>query len=310
MEIVEAAGKCFEISPLVLEDIVNTSERPKIEDYDNYLFLVLKALHFDQDKGRVKVEQVCLVITQREVLSFQEERGGLFDNLREHLRRGKGRLRRSGSDYLAYALIDTIVDNYYSVLEEIGERIEFLEDELVDSPDEFTRNEIYRLKRELIFLRKTVWPLREVMSTLYRQEHGLIQDSTVPYLRDTYDHTMQVIETIEIFRRRNGRDAGYVHVQPVDPHEFGDEGVDHDRHYFHPSHFHCRSVRDEFPGYAGAGVDLWLPVRVAADGGAGDSDAGVFQAQGLVVGGKKHSPAGNLHIPVLPGEIKAAMAGI
>lgn len=198
--IVEAIGGSFDISTLVLEDIVNTGQRPKVEDYEDYLFVVLKSLHFDQDRGEIRADQVCLVITPHEVLSFQEERGGLFDSLRERLRRSRGRLRRSGADYLAYALIDTVVDNYFGVLEEIGERIEFLEDELIDNPDEYTRNEIYRLKREVIFLRKAVWPLREVISALYRQEHGLIRDDTVPYLRDTYDHTVQVIETVETFR--------------------------------------------------------------------------------------------------------------
>jgi len=200
LKAVEQTGACFHIDPLVLEDIVNTGQRPKMEDFDTHLFVVLKALRFSHDSGEVIADQVAVVFTGNEVITFQEERGGLFDHLRERIRRGKGKLRRSGTDYLAYAIIDTVVDNYFSVLEEIGERIEFLEDELVSEPDEYTMNEIYRLKREVIFLRKTVWPLRELVGSLCRRDSDLIRESTVPFLRDTYDHTVQVIETIETFR--------------------------------------------------------------------------------------------------------------
>ncbi len=200
LKAVEQTGKCFHIDPLVLEDIVNTGQRPKMEDFDTHLFVVLKALRFNLDRGEVAADQVAVVFTGREVITFQEERGGLFDHLRERIRRSKGKLRRMGTDYLAYALIDTVVDNYFGVLEEIGERIEFLEDELVSDPDEYTLREIYRLKREVIFLRKTVWPLRELVAALCRRDSNLIKDTTVPYLRDTYDHTVQVIETIETFR--------------------------------------------------------------------------------------------------------------
>ncbi|MCE5272796.1 magnesium/cobalt transporter CorA [bacterium] len=200
LKAVEQAGACFHIDPLVLEDIVNTGQRPKMEDFDTHLFVVLKALRFSHDSGEVVTDQVAVVFTASEVITFQEERGGLFEHLRERIRRGKGKLRRLGTDYLAYAIIDSVVDNYFGVLEEIGERIEFLEDELVSDPDEYTLHEIYRLKREVIFLRKTVWPLRELVASLCRRDSDLIRESTIPFLRDTYDHTVQVIETIETFR--------------------------------------------------------------------------------------------------------------
>jgi magnesium transporter len=200
IEILEKLGECYNFHPLVLEDILNTDQRPKMEDYGDYLYIVLKMLH-DKGKGnQVEAEQVSLVLGPNFVFSFQESGGDVFDKIRERLRTGKGRLRRMGADYLAYTLVDAIVDYYFVILEKLGERIELLEEELVTHPKTETLKEIHTLKREMIFLRKAVWPLREVISSLQRAESPLVQKTTGIYLRDVYDHTIQVIDTIETFR--------------------------------------------------------------------------------------------------------------
>lgn len=200
LEIIEKLGKHFDFSPLVLEDIVNTDHRPKLELFDDYLFVVLKTLHYDREIDEVKGNQISIILGQNFVLSFQENKSELLDPLLSRIRKGKGRLRKMGSDYLAYALIDTVVDNYFLVLEKIGDRLEELENELISDPTEKTLGLIYHLKKEMLFLRKSVWPLREVVGSLQREEIELIDDRTLPFIRDAYDHTIQVIDTIETFR--------------------------------------------------------------------------------------------------------------
>jgi magnesium transporter len=200
MDIIEKIGKHFDFHPLVLEDIVNTAQRPKIEDFESYLFLVLKMLYRKDDAKEAKSEQISLIVGPQYVITFQEMEGDVFDPVRERIRSGKGRLRKRGSDYLAYALIDAIIDNYFIVLEKMGEDIEELEKELISNPKPPTLHEINRLKGELLFLRKSIWPLREVINGLQRDESTLIKESTVIFLRDVYDHTIQVIDTIETFR--------------------------------------------------------------------------------------------------------------
>jgi magnesium transporter len=197
---IEKIGKHFKIHPLVLEDIVNTGQRPKMEDFSNYLFMVLKMLRYDEEENETKTEQVSLILSSNYVISFQESEGDVFDPIRERIRTDRGRIRKMGVDYLAYSLIDAIVDNYFMVLEKIGEKIEDIEDELVKNPTPEVLHTIHRLKRELIFLRKSVWPLREVISRLERWESPLIDKSIDIYLRDVYDHTIQVIDALETFR--------------------------------------------------------------------------------------------------------------
>lgn len=200
IEIIEKIGKHFGIHSLVLEDILNTAQRPKMEDLGDYIFIVLKMIKYDDKKAEIKSEQVGLILGSNYVISFQEQEGDVFDPIRERIRNAKGRIRKMRSDYLTYALIDTIVDNYFIILEKIGEKIEDIEEELVTNPTPVTLQIIYNLKRDLIFLRKSVWPLREVVSGMLRGESSLIQKSTNIYLRDVYDHTIQVIDTIETFR--------------------------------------------------------------------------------------------------------------
>ena len=198
---IEKLGECYGLHPLVLEDILNTDQRPKMEEYDSYSFIVLKMLYYRDQSGQVDAEQVSLILGKNFVLSFQEgKEGDVFGPLRDRIRSGKGRIRKMGADYLAYAMIDAIVDHYFIILEKLGERIESLEEALVAQPTTGTLKEIHSLKREMIFLRKAVWPLREVISSLTRGESPLIQESTRIYLRDVYDHTIQVIDTIETFR--------------------------------------------------------------------------------------------------------------
>ena len=200
IEVMEKIGKHFGLHPLVLEDILNTDQRPKTEDFDDYVFVVLKMLCFDEDQEEITAEQISIILGSNFVLSFQEREGDIFNPLRERIRSGKGRVRKMGSDYLAYALLDSIVDHYFVVLEKLGEKIEDMEEELVSNPTPETLQTMHNLKREMIFLRKSVWPLREVVSRLERGESKLIKDSTGIYLRDVYDHTIQVIDTIETFR--------------------------------------------------------------------------------------------------------------
>ena len=199
-EIVKKLGDCFGMHPLVLEDILNTDQRPKMEDFGNYIYIVLKMLYYDEKSNEMIIEQISLVLGSNFVISFQEKRGDVFNPIRERIRNDKGRVRKMGADYLAYALTDAIVDNYFTILEKIGENVEFLEEELVAKPKPETLQAIHNLKRDLIFLRKSVWPLREVISGLERGESSLIDASTKIYLRDVYDHTIQVIDTVETLR--------------------------------------------------------------------------------------------------------------
>jgi magnesium transporter len=200
VDIIEKIGNHFNIHPLVLEDIVNTGQRPKMEDFVNYIFIVLKMLYYDETESKTKAEQVSIILGSNFVISFQESEGDVFDPIRERIRNDRGRIRKLGADYLAYALIDTIVDNYFIILEKLGEKIEDIEEELVTNPAVETLQTIHSLKREMIFLRKSVWPLREVISRLERWESPLIDKSLDIYLRDVYDHTIQVIDSIETFR--------------------------------------------------------------------------------------------------------------
>ncbi len=198
--VIEKVGNHFGLHPLLLEDILNTEQRPKLEDYGDYLFIVLKMLYYEEEENKIRAEQLSLILGPNIVISFQERVGDAFNPVRERIRNGKGRIRKVGVDYLAYALVDAIVDNYFIILEKFGERIEELEEELVTDPTEKTLQEIHELKREMVFLRKSVWPLRELISGLERGESSLVHESTRIYLRDVYDHTIQVVDTIETFR--------------------------------------------------------------------------------------------------------------
>ena len=197
---IEALGNHFGLHPLLLEDIANTTQRPKLEDFGEYIYIALKMITFDKEKGEATQEHLSIVLGRNFVLSFQERVGDVFDPVRNRIRGGKGRIRKMGPDYLAYALVDAIVDRYFVILETIGEMIEGLEERMLKDPSTSIIQDIHGLKREMILMRRGIWPLREVVNSLERGESDLIHEGTNIFLRDLYDHTIQVIDTIETYR--------------------------------------------------------------------------------------------------------------
>jgi magnesium transporter len=200
VEMIEKIGTHFGIHPLTQEDIVNTGQRPKVEDFEDYIYLVLKMLKFDETSGHIVSEQVSLILGPHYLISFQETQGDVFNSVRERIRKGRVHIRKSGPDYLAYALIDAVVDHYFLILEKMGERIEHFEEQLHVQPTPEILQAIYDLKREMIYFRKQVWPMREVLNTWQKAESALVQEANTVFIRDVYDHTIQVIDTIESFR--------------------------------------------------------------------------------------------------------------
>jgi len=199
--LLEQFAQAFGLHPLVTEDIANTSQRPKLEDYGGYLYIVVRMLSWRAATSEVVSEQVSLILGPDFVLSFQEGiEGDAFNPIRERLRTAKGRARREGADYLAYSLIDAVVDGYFVVLERLGEEIERLDAELAGSRTTGVARGIQLLKREMIYLRRSVWPLRETISGLQRAESALVRASTAVYLKDVYDHSVEVIDTVETYR--------------------------------------------------------------------------------------------------------------
>jgi len=198
--VVKTLGEQYGIHALILEDILHTDQRPKVEFTDTSIYIVMRMLTYDAHTHEVTSEQISLFMVGTTVITFQERGGDDFDPLRQRLEKDIGKARRSGADYLAYTLMDIIVDHYFLVLESIGEEIESLERDVLENPDHRMVERIQRMKRELIFLRKATWPLREVISGLTRDESPLIHAGTIPYLRDVYDHIVQVIDMVETFR--------------------------------------------------------------------------------------------------------------
>jgi len=199
VSVIESIGECFGLHPLVLEDILDTAHRPKLEDYESYLYVVAR-LYWYSEEGELRTEQISYVLLPNMVITFQEGRQDVFESVRQRIRSGKGRIRKAGADYLAYALLDAMIDTYFSALEELGDRIEALEAELVTSATLQTLRAIHRMKRDAALLRKSIWPLREVMSRLERAESGVFAEETTIFLRDAYDHSIQVADTIETYR--------------------------------------------------------------------------------------------------------------
>ncbi|MEJ6655607.1 MAG: magnesium/cobalt transporter CorA [Pseudomonas sp.] len=197
--VVEGMGAIFGLHPLVMEDILNTDQRPKVEDYQGYLYIVLRMLQFDQGRQQIHSEQVSLVLGPDFVLSFQERPGDVFEGVRERIRTGR-RMRFMRTDYLTYALLDAVVDHYFEMLEFLGEQVEALEDQVIDAPGPDTLARIHHYRREMLLLRKSIWPLREVLSRLSRDESQLITEETRLYLRDVHDHAIHVIDNIDTIR--------------------------------------------------------------------------------------------------------------
>jgi len=199
-EVMAEIGRRFNLHPLVLEDILNTDQRPKVDDYGDYLYIVARFFEYDAASGSIGSDQVSIVLGTDFVLTFQERPTGTFDPVRERLRGDKGPIRKLGADYLAYSLLDTVVDRYFSVLEQLTERTEGLEDRLLQQATPALLREIHEIKRETLVMRRAVWPLREVINGLTRADQRFFKAETQPYLRDVYDHAVHVIESLEGIR--------------------------------------------------------------------------------------------------------------
>ncbi len=199
IKLFEDIGERFSLHPLILEDILNTGQRPKMEDYGDYIYLVLKNFYGTKGEDLVS-DQVSIILGKDFVLSFQERASDLEESIREKIKKNKGRIRKEGPDYLVHALVDNVVDNYFIILENLEEKIENLEDDLVKKPTQSTLHDIHMFKRELIMLGKTLWPLREAISLMERADSPLINKTTVVYFKDIYDHTIAIIDTVETFK--------------------------------------------------------------------------------------------------------------
>jgi len=199
-ELIEALGNIFGIHPLILEDVANTHQRPKFEDYEKGIFIVIKALNFDEEQLKIKTEQVALYFRKGLLVSFQETDSDLFEAIRKRLQNSQGRIRNKGADYLCYALLDSIIDHYYTILDKAEEAIDTLEEKLLNSPDNTIKGRIHHLKKELMLARKSITPLREAIGYFSKSESPLIESSTTLFVRDLYDHTIQIMDMVETYR--------------------------------------------------------------------------------------------------------------
>lgn len=197
---IKKIGDTFDLHPLVMEDIMNTGQRAKVEDYDNCLFIVLKMLQYDKEGGRIISEQLSLVLGKTFLLTFQEQPGDVFEPVRERIRNGKGRIRVSGIDYLAYVLLDTVVDNYIYLIETLGDEIESIEDEIISNPPPEIIEKINSNKKEINFLRRLIKPARDMVIHLIKVDSEIINEKTQPFLRDLLDLITLATEAIETYR--------------------------------------------------------------------------------------------------------------
>jgi len=198
--VIEEFGREFDLHPLILEEIAFTDQRPKFEDFGDYLFVVLKMLSYNEEKKSIEGEQISLILKDSCVISFQEKEGDIFDPVRARIRSNKGRIRKMGADYLFYVLLDAVVDHYFLILEKYGDSIEDLDDAIVENPNSNILQVVHSIKRDVLFMRRSAWPLREVLNGILRSETPLLKKTTDMFLRDVYDHTIQVIETVDTFR--------------------------------------------------------------------------------------------------------------
>ncbi|KPJ56310.1 MAG: magnesium transporter [Planctomycetes bacterium DG_58] len=201
VEMLHDLGELLSLHPLALEDVLQIPQRPKVDDYEGHLFVVLRMLHYEE---AVDTEQVSIFLGSDYVVTFQERPGDCLDPIRERLRKGTGQLRRQGADYLMYAIIDTVIDNYFPFLEQVGEVVEDLEGEVVENPTRQTLSRVHDIKRGLLDVRRSVWPLRDAVNQLIREETPLIGKTAQLYLRDCYDHTIHVLDVVETYRELAG----------------------------------------------------------------------------------------------------------
>lgn len=201
LETLKKIGKCFNLHPLVLEDILNTNQRPKVEDYDNYIYIVLKLFDLS-DEDQIITKQISLILEKNLVISFQDDDDQIFDLIATRLKTKESQIRNKGADYLLYSIIDTIIDSYFLDLERLEDKIEFVEENLIEKTNPELLKVIHNIKMDIITLRKVIWPLREMLSTLESCEYIQIDKSTDYYLRDVYDHSIQIFDILESFRDR------------------------------------------------------------------------------------------------------------
>jgi len=202
-QLIEQIGEHFQLHPLILEDIVNTSQRPKLEEYDNCVFITLKSLVFNEKEKRVTPEQISIVLFKNLVITFQEQIGDTLSEVLERIKLSKFKIRGKGTDYLVYALIDLIVDKYYFSIEALGSQLELLEDEVFNNPSPASLQKIQSIKHELLEVRRSVYPLREVINRFQKDDLDFIDESNLKYFNDVYDHTIKIIDTIETYRELN-----------------------------------------------------------------------------------------------------------
>jgi magnesium transporter len=203
IKVLERVGAKFGLHHLLLEDIANTTQRPKTEFYNNYIFQCIKMISYDNEHQELIEEQISIVLTENSVITFQEKTGDAFENIRDRIEKSKGRIRSVKNDYLFYALIDSIIDHYFIAIEQIGDYLDQLEDEIFDDPQKDSLIKAQKNKRLLLSLRHAIYPLRESISRLLKEESTLIESRTHAYLQDAYDHCIQIIETIETYREIN-----------------------------------------------------------------------------------------------------------
>ena len=211
-QLVETIGNRFSIDPLEQEDILNTDQRPKIAENENNLTIFLKVLEYNQDEKRVSSDHISMVIGNNYIITFQEKIARYFEPVRERIRKGKPRLRTSGPDYLAYALIDTLVDGYIQTIENLGASIEDMEEEVLTETEKGLIQRIYRLKSNVSYIRKNIWPLREIMLYLNKTDSKLIRKKTISYLKDLQDLTIQALEAVDVYYNMTNDYLGIYHA--------------------------------------------------------------------------------------------------
>ena len=199
-ELMKDMGETFDLHPLLIEDIMNTDQRPKLQEYDNNLFLVLKMLRYDESNQTIIAEQLSLVIGKTFLLTFQEQPGDVFEPVRERIRKQKGRIRATSIDYLAYALVDTVIDNYIYIIERFGEKIEDMEDVVLGDPEPEIMEQLSNYRKEMNYLRKSIRPAKEAITQLARLDSNLIDLKTIPFLKDLEDLITQASEAIDTYR--------------------------------------------------------------------------------------------------------------
>ena len=199
-ELITQIGNTFQVHPLVLEDIVDIRQRPKFDEYETGSYLAFRSLKFDAEEKKVDTQQISIFFGMGFILSFQEETDDLFESIRNRLRTARGKIRKRGADYLAYALLDATVDHYFFVLDEMETAIESLEEEILQRPGENSKSKIHQLKQEMLTVRKSVFPLREAINSFSKSDSEFISEESQIFIRDLYDHTIQVIDMVETYR--------------------------------------------------------------------------------------------------------------